>query len=227
MNSKTDIPQQASLFAYKAIKEMIAQYKLIPGQKITYDQLARALKISKTPIINALYRLEQEEFVISVPNRGFFIKEIGIQEIEELYKIREALETLAVEAGIRNQTPDMLREVEKARLAHKEYNLSTPTRDRLILDAVFHLKIATLGGNHSLVKMLRQIFEQIYLRHRIEGLLIERLSKSKDEHQKLFHAIKGKDIKTAKKLIRSHIRAGKNSTIKGVQLKVKNVSLET
>jgi len=54
---------------------MIARYELVPGQKITYDQLAERINLSKTPIINALNRLEQEEFVFFNPeSRVFFIK---------------------------------------------------------------------------------------------------------------------------------------------------------
>ncbi|MBI5966271.1 MAG: GntR family transcriptional regulator, partial [Deltaproteobacteria bacterium] len=91
MKSKGIPPKNASERAYKAIKAMISQYQLMPSQKITYIQLSEKLKMSKTPIINALHRLEQEEFVLSLPNRGFFVKEIDIEEVAELFKVREAL----------------------------------------------------------------------------------------------------------------------------------------
>jgi DNA-binding GntR family transcriptional regulator len=71
--------------AFKSIKEMIFNYQLIPGQNFDYIQLAERLNMSKTPIINGLHRLEQEEFVVSVPNRGFFVKEMDIKEVNELF----------------------------------------------------------------------------------------------------------------------------------------------
>jgi len=217
IKSKNIPPEKASERAHKAIKAMIAQYQLMPGQKITYIQLSEKLKMSKTPIINALHRLEQEEFVISRPNRGFFVKEIDTEEVTELFKVRETLEMLAIEESMKNQNSKMLREIEKAMIAHREYNYDIVTRKRLALDAAFHLKIAEMGRNRNLVRFLRQVFEHIYLRHRSEGIPPERLVTSAEEHQKIFDAIKEKNMAKARGLMRQHIRAGKITTIKGIQ----------
>ncbi len=91
---KTRKVESASDCAYKTIKEMMVQSILVPGQKIVLDQLAEKIKLSKTPIINALNRLEREDFVISIRNKGFFIKEISLKEFNELYRVRGALEVL-------------------------------------------------------------------------------------------------------------------------------------
>ena len=217
MESKTFPPENASNRSYKAIKEMISQYRLVPEQKITYDQLVKKLKVSKTPIINALNRLEQEEFVFSIPNRGFFIKGIDIEEVAELFKIREGLEMLVMEACIRNQDPKMMKEIEKAMVAHREYHYDIVTRKRLALDASFHLKIAEMGKNKNLTRLLKHVFEHIYLRHRSEGIPPKRLITAAEEHQKIFNTIKEKNIPKAKKLMLQHVRAGQISTIKGIQ----------
>jgi DNA-binding GntR family transcriptional regulator len=111
MKTESYKKKNASNLAYEALKNMIYQYQLIPGQKLTYEQLAQKIKLSKTPIINALNRLEQEEFVISIPNKGFFMKELNIDEVTELFKIREALEILAVEESIKNQNPKMSKKI--------------------------------------------------------------------------------------------------------------------
>lgn len=217
MESKAFPPENASNRAYRAIKEMISQYQLVPGQKITYDQLAKKIRVSKTPIINALNRLEQEEFVFSIPNRGFFVKEIDIEEVAELFKVREALEMAVMEASIRNQDPKMMKEVEKAMIAHREYHYDIVTRKRLALDASFHLKIAEMGRNKNLMRLLRHVFEHIYLRHRSEGIPPQRLVTAAEEHQGIFNAIKEKNIPKAKKFMLQHVRAGQISTIKGIQ----------
>ena len=217
MKIKNILFQNASDRAYKALKEMIAEYQLVPGQKITYIQLAEKLKMSKTPIINALYRLEQDEFVISIPHRGFFIKEIDIEEVAELFKIREGLEILAAEEAIKNQNSEILKKIEKAMIEHRKYHYDIVTRKRLALDAVFHLKIAEMGRNRNLIRFLRQVFEHIYLRHRSEGISPKRLVTSAEEHQKIFDAIREKNMAKARGLTRQHVRAGKIATIKGIQ----------
>jgi DNA-binding GntR family transcriptional regulator len=208
--------QSASDRAYEAIKEMISQYELIPGQKITYIQLAERLKMSKTPIINALHRLEKEEFVFSIPNRGFFIKEISLEEFEELYKVREALEMLAVEEAIKNQKPERLKEVEEAMIAHRSYDYDVVTRKRYALDAIFHLKIAEMSKNKSLLRMVKEVLEQIYFRHRIEGIPAKRLKESPKEHQQIIVALQSRNTPKAKRLIRQHLRKAKIAAMKGL-----------
>lgn len=134
-----------------------------------------------------------------------------------MFKIREGLEMLVMEACIRNQDPKMMKEVEKAMIAHREYHYDIVTRKRLALDASFHLKIAEMGRNKNLTRLLRHVFEHIYLRHRSEGIPPKRLITAAEEHQIIFDAIKGKNIPKAKKLMLQHVRAGQISTIKGIQ----------
>ena len=209
--------QNATNRAYRAIKEMISRYELVPGQKIIYDQLVEKISLSKTPIINALNRLEQEEFVFSIPNRGFFIKAINVEEVAELFEVREALERHVIATSIKNYDPKMLKEIEKAMVAHREYHYEIVTRKRLALDASFHLRIAEMGRNKNLTRILKHVFEHIYLRHRSEQISPQRLIESAEEHRAIFDAIKEKNLSKAKRLMVQHVRAGKIVTIKGVQ----------
>ncbi|MEM2146437.1 MAG: GntR family transcriptional regulator, partial [Candidatus Jordarchaeaceae archaeon] len=84
------------------IKEMLYKQKLIPGQKIIYEELAKTFKISLTPIINALSRLEQEGLVVLVHNRGYFVKEISEKEAEDLIEARQSLEEYSIKKLINN-----------------------------------------------------------------------------------------------------------------------------
>ena len=76
----------------------------MPGQKLNHQQLSERLGVSRTPVREALTRLWQEGYVSFLPNRGFTCKEIRLQEAEELYAVREALEAFAVEKAIENLT---------------------------------------------------------------------------------------------------------------------------
>lgn len=213
--------ESASDRAFKSIKEMIFNYQLIPGQNIDYIQLAERLKMSKTPIINGLHRLEQEEFVVLIPNRGFFIKEIDIKEVRELFEIREALELLVLEGSARKQSPEMLAQVEQAMIAHREYPYDVITRKRQLLDMKFHLKIAEISGNRNLFKMLENVFERIYLRYRSEILAPKRAVVTKKEHQIIFDAIKDKNTGLAKRTMRIHVKGAMVANIQGIEQAMK------
>ena len=214
---KTSNAQSASEFAYNAIKEMMGQYVLVPGQKIGLDALAEKIKVSKTPIINALNRLEKEDFVTSIKNRGFFIKEISLKEFHELYRVREALEILSVEESIEYGTEDKLRRVREAKIAHDNYRDEFGSIKRFTLDAIFHLKIAEMGGNSSLARLLKQVLEHVYIRQRIERPSPKRLMETPKEHQEIFKAIEHKDLKNARIIMRRHIQKAKKFALEAMQ----------
>ena len=204
----------ASGRAYKEIKEMISKYELIPGQKITYDQLAAKLKMSKTPIINALTRLEQEEFFTSFPNRGFSIKEMPPAEFEKLYRIRVTLEKLSLEEFIEYGDAKKLDEIQQAMAAHRNFPYGGfLSRKRLILDAAFHLKIAESGGNDNLYRLLRQIWEQLHFRSRIEGFPPKRYHETSGEHEEIFMALKERNLKRAQRIMENHLRKCKDASL--------------
>src|SRR4029453_18977055 len=89
---------------YSQIKTLILCNVIMPGQKLHHQQLSERLGGSRTPVREALTRLVQEGYVSFLPNRGFTCKEIRMQEAEELYELREALEAFAVEKAIANLT---------------------------------------------------------------------------------------------------------------------------
>src|SRR5215470_20083861 len=89
---------------YNQIKTLILGNEILPGQKLHHQELSERLGVSRTPVREALTRLVQEGYVSFLPNRGFTCKEIRLQEAEELYEVREALEAFAVERALRNLT---------------------------------------------------------------------------------------------------------------------------
>jgi len=225
MNQMENEIKNATEKAYKQIKEMIAQYQLVPGQKITYAQLCEKLGMSKNPIINALNRLEQEEFVRSETNRGFFIREIEINELEELYKIREVLEMLSIEEAIKNYDDEGMKEIEGIFKLLQDEQMNYFTRNRLLLDATFHLKIAKMGKNKNLLKMLKYVLEHIYLRHKIENMPPKRMITTKKEHLEIIKGIKSKKIAKAKAITRRHILGAKIATEEGILLAATKLNL--
>ena len=102
-NDFQDVNNKTKTFigeAYKTIKQMIFDQKLVPGQRLVYQDLGNLLNMSQTPILNALNRLEQEGFVVYENFRGFIVKPIDFQEVWEAFGVREDLEVYAVKQAI-------------------------------------------------------------------------------------------------------------------------------
>src|SRR5918999_1652580 len=110
---KARASENLSARVYLEIKNLILCNEVMPGQKMHHQELSDRLGVSRTPVREALTRLVQEGYVSFLPNRGFTCKEIRLQEAEELYDLREALEAFAVERAIKNLTHDVLIEFAK------------------------------------------------------------------------------------------------------------------
>jgi len=94
--------ENLSAQVYSQIKNLILCNEILPGQKLHHQELSERLGVSRTPVREALTRLVQEGYVSLLPNRGFTCKEIRLQEANELYELREALEAFIVEKAIAN-----------------------------------------------------------------------------------------------------------------------------
>jgi len=206
-------PQKKGLIseAYQKIKEMLYHQELVPGQKIIYEDLARAFHMSTTPIINALSRLEQDGLVILKYNRGYYVTEISEKEAEDLLEARHVLEEYSITKLINTYSGAKIKFLEKILRQLKDYRPSSYTKKRLFMDAAFHVSIAEMSGNRIVVDLLNFIYEKIYLRYRTERIALKRMDEADKEHTILLNAIKKKNIPLALRILDDHfIKVKKN-----------------
>ena len=199
---------------YKQIKALILCNEVLPGQKLHHQELSERLGVSRTPVREALTRLVQEGYVSLLPNRGFTCKEIRLQEAVELYELREALEAFAVQKAVENLTIGTLSGLSAKMHSYGQDVQKRFTRERLIYDQNVHLEIARLSGNETLAKTLTQVFERIILKRRTDGLYDPaRGVAAHQEHLKLLQAMKRRNTEEAVKIVRAHVRAGKDNVL--------------
>ena len=206
--------ENLSARAYAQIKDLILCNEVMPGQKLHHQELSDRLGVSRTPVREALTRLVQEGYVSFLPNRGFTCKEIRLQEAEELYDLREALEAFAVEKTVQNSTDDALDALSTKMNLYGADVRRRFSRERLIYDQDVHLEIARLSGNDTLTRMLTQVFERIILKRRTDGLYdpVRGLT-AHQEHLQLLQAMKRRDAAQAVGILRAHIRAGRDNVV--------------
>ncbi|MBM3301383.1 MAG: GntR family transcriptional regulator [Deltaproteobacteria bacterium] len=191
--------------AYRKIKQMIFDQRVIPGQRLVYQDLAQELDMSRTPIINALIRLEEEGFLVSEAYRGFQVKPIGPEEAWDLFGMREALEAYAVEEAIKRADKNDLEQLRQRREAHASYKPPRYTRKKFILDAEFHVQIAAITRNRVLERALKTNFEHVYLRFPVNEMDPERMVSAIEQHNALMKRIASRDIKGSVEIIRKHV----------------------
>jgi DNA-binding GntR family transcriptional regulator len=212
--SKARAAENLSARVYTQIKNLILCNEIMPGQKLHHQQLSERLGVSRTPIREALTRLVQEGYVSFLPNRGFTCKEIRMQEAEELYELREALEAFAVEKAIETVTDTALRRLRDKMNAYGRDVQNRFTRERLVYDQDVHLEIAQLTGNETLKNTLSHVFERIVLKRRTDGLYDPaRGIAAHQEHLRLLEAMERRDTARAVAILRSHVQAGKKNVM--------------
>ncbi|MEW6668952.1 MAG: GntR family transcriptional regulator [Thermodesulfobacteriota bacterium] len=199
--------------AYKAIKDLILTGQLFPGQKIIYRDLEEKLRMSKTPIINALMMLERDDLVVSKKNRGFCIRVVNRKEAEQIYELRQALERIAVENAIKCHDKHDLA-VLKARLdEYEKYESDVYDQKRWALDSAFHLQVCAMGKNPFFVRMMEQFYENIYFMLKVI-FLNPSVERFKRDHELLYKAIKDRCLEEAQRIAREHFDTAKDLLVK-------------
>jgi DNA-binding GntR family transcriptional regulator len=212
--AKTRTVENLSARVYNQIKNLILCNEIMPGQKLHHQQLSERLGVSRTPIREALTRLVQEGYVSFLPNRGFTCKEIRMQEAEELYELREALEAFALEKAVATLTDQALHNLRAKMNAYGRDVQNRFTRDRLVYDQDLHLQIAELTGNQTLKNTLSHVFERIVLKRRTDGLYDSaRGVVAHQEHLRLLEAMERRDAPEAIRILRNHIQTGKKNVM--------------
>lgn len=195
------------------------QGQLSPGERLLEVQLADEMGVSRTPVREAIRRLELEGFVVMVPRKGAYVAGLSINDVEEVYEIRTVLETLAVRLAAQRMQPADYAQLddlsEKMRATWQEGNVD----NWVSLDASFHELLYKFSRNERLVAMMNNIMEQLS-RYRIISLAnVEVRHNSLSEHQELIEALKRRDSEAAATAVAMHIENTKQSLINMLKAK--------
>ena len=204
--------------AYHRLKTMTFRKNMVPGQRLVGKDLAEMLNMSRTLIINALYSLEREGFVESLPFRGFYVKPVDIQETPELFELREALEVMAIQLAINPMEPSEIDVLEDLAQKHSEYMPNAYDRQKIALGVEFHIQIARMTKNQNLVRLLTVTMEHEYVRYTYDQADPARMKPAVDEHYEIINAIKERDVEKGVQLIRAHVRKNRDHILHRLEM---------
>jgi len=199
---------------YNILLNDIVLGKLYQGQKLVENDLMQAYHISKTPLREALIKLEKNGLLKREINRGFKIIRIGRKGAEEIYDLRERLEGLSVRKTIENITEEKIQKLTKA-INEMEFHVKSKNMDEYIkLDINFHTLLCELSGNERLLEINKNLQYQIKMLLKTSINLPGRgINLSFSEHKELYIAILSKDADKAEELIRKHIIKTKKAVL--------------
>ena len=201
--------------AYTEIRRRILGGDLAPNAPLSEYQLAGELKVSRTPVREALKRLEHEGLVRFVSNRGAFVTDISIRDIVEVYELREQLESFA--AGVAaSEMPlaeiDVLeRKLENAqRLANKKGSV----KEAFDSDIYFHKQLIQCTKNSRIAAVLATLDDQVHRIRILSPNTLGRLQSMLCEHREVLDYIRKRDREGAREAMRRHLRAARENAIR-------------
>lgn len=193
--------------AYDEIRRRILSGELRPSSVLSEHQLAASMQLSRTPVREAIKRLEQEGLVQSLPNRGTFVTELSAHDILEIYQIRERLESLAAHIAAEQMTPEEIRALEQEITLTQACIDEGRMTDAFAADIRFHKLIIAVTQNERLSTVLATFDDQMY---RVRALLTqssERLKTSFEQHRTIVERIQAHDGPGAERMMEEHLRS--------------------
>ena len=198
---KLKIPDNLTTRAYNTIKEHILDGRLTEDSRLTEGSLSARLGISKSPIREALNRLEADGLVRIEPRKGAYLRRLSASEMNELYDLREALEVHVVRTM--RVTPELLMELSQSVKRQRAMLKTNDKAHSIEEDVRFHAALARSTDNRQLCTVLQNMQNQIWLcRRRTYDLLG---STAPDYHQAIVNALENNDRERAQEMMREHI----------------------
>ncbi|MGV3582457.1 MAG: GntR family transcriptional regulator [Methylophilus sp.] len=190
---------------YLRLKQMITSFELYPGSRVTEHELADLFTISRTPIRQALQRLEVEGFLTVRPKQGCFIRELDVNELAEYYDVRIAIELLIVEYAISNMSDKQIVQfIEAWQPEMHDLDLARGV-DLGEKDESFHVGLAVASGKPVIAEMLTNINNRIRIIRRLDLNTDNRSIRTYQEHSEVLQHILNRDATKAKNMMKRHI----------------------
>jgi len=201
--------------AYQSVKRHLFDGKLAEGSKLTEEWLATQLGISKSPVREALNRLETEGLISIESRRGAYVRKFSLKEVKDLYELREVLEVHAV--GMVEITPELLADLTES-VAHTEQLLTEHNvMAHVEEDIYFHNRIAAATGNEELRRVLENVHQKsLICRSKTYNLSAATAPLS---HGRILRGLKDGDRKAAQQAMREHIVFVRESLLKFLEEK--------
>jgi DNA-binding GntR family transcriptional regulator len=190
---------------FNTLRQAILKGELAPGERLMEIQLAERLGVSRTPIREAIRKLELEGLVLMVPRKGAEVAKISEKSLRDVLEVRRSLEELAIELACQRMTPEAIEELE---IKQEEFKAAVEKGNAMEIaetDEAYHDVIYKGTCNDRLVQMINNLREQMY-RYRLEYI------KDEDkrqilllEHDNILKAVRQRKVQEAKEAMREHI----------------------
>lgn len=197
---------------YQRLKADIFEFRLLPGGWFSENEIAARARVSRTPVREALLRLQREGFVEVHAKAGWSVRALDFERFEHLYDARIVLELDAVRklctGELQREAYEALATLRKAWLVPQKQRL-TDWIEVAQLDEAFHATLVAASGNPEIARIHTDVTERIRIVRRLDFTQAERVQYTYEEHAAILRAILARKAQQATLLLKSHIEQSK------------------
>lgn len=199
---------------FEQLKEMIFNGEFPLGERIIESEVADSIGISRTPVREALHKLEAEKLLVHLPKGGYVVKGMSLSEIKETFDIRVILESFAGFLAAKRCNDKEILPLEKKLEEFEEYLVKNDLKELTRINTEFHELLYALSKSPKLIKMINGLRDDIFLFREILLDSMKMAGLSHDDHKEMIKAIKNREAKKVERLIKEHILRGEDFVIK-------------
>lgn len=198
---------------YLGVKQNIFDFRLLPGDRFTESEIAARLHVSRTPVREALYRLEREGYLQVQFRSGWSVRELDFTQFDDLYDLRIALESACVETVCARPELPRLDDLKSIWLVEPKRRLRDGEQV-CALDEAFHAALVASARNREMARCHQELTERIRLLRRLDFTEGSRITATYDEHGRILRAVLQRRGNRAIALLRQHIETSKTEVRK-------------
>ncbi|WP_126424773.1 GntR family transcriptional regulator [Brevibacillus marinus] len=196
--------------AYRKIKEKIMRGDFLDSNSTSENQLVEELQMSRTPIREALQRLQHEGLIKIISNQGIVIQELSIKETNDLFDMRIAIETYSLKKNVGFISQHDFKQLDDIIARQKQACAERDVFSFIQLDGEFHQYLLELGGNSLFIQMMSNIRDRLYFdANRLHKRYPDSIARLIEEHVKITEALKKGDYELAVQELEQHLQNGK------------------
>ena len=202
---------------FNTLRQAILRGELAPGERLMEIQLAERLGVSRTPIREAIRKLELEGLVTMIPRKGAEVANITEKNLKDVLEVRRALEELAIRLACERIDQERLLELQGKRYQVEKAIKTKDTGSIASADVDFHDTIVEASGNARLTQLVSNLGEQMY-RYRFEYIKdSDRHAQIIEEHRLMYESIRQRDQEKAAAAARAHIDAQEEAIMRKIR----------
>lgn len=219
---KLDAYKPLREIVFETLREAIITGKLEPGERLMEIQMAEEMGVSRTPVREAIRKLELEGFVVMIPRKGAYVAGISIKDVTDVFEVRAALEALAAGLAAERITDQEIDRLGRSLVAYSEQTNQQNIEGIVETDTDFHDLLYKASRNERLLLIITHLREVI---QRVRTVSLSQPGRSKDavdEHRQIVDAIADRNVELAQSLAREHIYNAEYSMLNSLKGANKN-----